>query len=225
MIKRVCVILVLLLLCGCGKVDISEYEKVSKLAVSMLKNEAYDTSDLSEKQMELLNNFKVDLLNPLINVSDFIVYEDYYKTNDKNTDGIFLEDNICYIRYNVIDFLDALADEGEPIARVVCNGYYTVLYHESVKPIGDSLYEDNYRYLGYYYDDGYNFCYRSYLDGNGLVIKISDRINIEFMNVDDLKLERYDSDNNSYLRVIIGGVIFLVVVGVLMFIKKLSLNS
>ena len=41
MIKRVCVILVLLLLCGCGKVDISGYEKVSKLAVSMLKNEAY----------------------------------------------------------------------------------------------------------------------------------------------------------------------------------------
>lgn len=225
MMKKISLILFLLLLCGCGNVDVSEYEKVSKLALSTLKNESYEIDDLSDKQIKLLNNFKNDLLNPVINISDFIVYDNYYKTNDKNTDGVFIENNSCYIRYNDIDFLGALADEGEPIARVVCNGYYTTLYHDSVKPIGDSMYDSNYRYLGYYMDDGYNFCYRSYLDGSGLVIKINDKIDIEFMDVDGLKLKSDDSSDKSYVRIVVGGVIFVVVFGVLMFIKKISLNS
>ena len=186
----------------------------------MFQETSYLKDNLDETQVNLIDNYLYELTNPEINVSDFIVYDDIYKTNEGNSPGIYLKDNECYIRYNDIVFDKSEDDIGEDMIGVVCNGYSTVILADSVKPLVHE-YDNpkyNYRYLGYYEDNGYHFAYRSYYDGSGLVVTIDDEIKTEFVDVNNLKLKKIN--DISYKKYILPAIILIVLIGGIIILKK-----
>ena len=158
--------------------------------------------------------------NPEINVSEFIIYDDIFKTDEPNSPGIYLKNNECYIRYKDITFNKSEDEIGEDMKDVFCNGYYTVILADSVKPIVEDTENPkyNYRYLGYYEDNGYHFAYRSYYDGSGLVVSIDKEIKTEFIDVNNLELKKIS--NTSYKKYILPAIILLVLIGTIIILKK-----
>ena len=220
--KKIILISMLLLLCGCQN-KISEYQEVSDIVVSLFQKKTYNNEGLNDKQKQLLDNYIADLKNPEINLDDFIIYKDLFKTNDENTKGVYLIDDKCYIRYDDVHFINPSDNEGEVTARIVCNGYYTYISKDSVKPFDYNQNKDkyNYNYLGYYKDNGYNFVYSSYYDESGLVVHIGDKIEVEFRNVDSLKLKTFNSNESkpNYFR-IVGFIVLIVLSGITYFLYK-----
>lgn len=221
--KKIIIILSLLLLCGCES-KITEYKEISDIVVSLFKTETFDKKNLNNKQISLLDDYIKNLKNPEINVSKYIVYDDIYKTVEKNTKGIYIKNNKCYIRYNDINFVESTDHNTEPMNTVVCNGYYVVLMHDSVKPIeldyNNPIYD--YNYLGYYKDDSYHFAYRSYSDGSGLIVTVSDEITIEFTDVNDLKLKTIRK--TSYKKYIFQLITIIVLSAIIFLLKKKEKN-
>lgn len=216
--KKIVLIIFVLLLCGCEN-NVNEYKEVSDIVIGLFKNANYNREKLSEYQKNLISEYLIDLENPEVNVSDFVIYNENYKTEDSNTDGIYLKDDRCYIKYNDIVFDDSEDHNSESMAKVVCNGYYVILFNDSVKPISID-YDDekyNYRYLGYYEDAGYNFAYRSYYDGSGLIVNIDDNIEIEFTDVNDLKLKTIN--NFSFKNYIFPIIMLFILISFLIYLK------
>ena len=217
--KKIILIITLLLLTGCDN-KVSEYKEVSDVVVGLFQKKYYNSNNLNETQKDLIDDYILSLDNPEINVSNFIVKDTSYSTNEENTDGIYMRDNKCYIKYNDIVFKEAIDHTMESIARVVCNGYYTILFDDSVKPmsIDYSNPKYNYRYLGYYKKEGYHFAYRSYYDGSGLIVSVNDMVSISFEEVDDISLKQIN--NVSYSKYILLCIFLSVIVSLLIFVKK-----
>lgn len=217
--KKIILILFVLLLCGCEN-KASEYKEVSDIVVRILQDKSYNNSNLNDKQISLINNYEERLKNPEIEISKYIIYKDYYKTTEKNTPGIYTKENKCYILYNDIEFPEMNDPHSESMANLVCNGYRVVILEDSVKPqeIDNTESKHNYRYLGYYKDKGYNYAYRSYLDGSGLIVKIDDKVEVEYTNVDALELKTIQ--NKSIKKYILPSIIVLLVIITSIILKK-----
>lgn len=217
--KKLIIILLLMSLCGCER-KVENLKEVSDIVVSLFNSSSYDKDGLTNFQVKLIDNYIGDLTNPEINVTKYMIKDDFYKTTKKNTTGIYKKKNECYIRYNDIEFLEPFDHNTEKMSVVVCNGYNVELLYDSVKPIiidyDNPVY--NYRFLGYFNDNGYHFAYRSYYDGSGLVVSISDKVSIEFTSVDSLKLKTITK--NSYNKYIFSIVAITILIVVLILLKK-----
>lgn len=217
--KKIIIILLLMLLCGCEQ-KVEKLKEVSDVVVSLFNYDSYDKENLTKSQIKLIDNYIKDLENPEINITKYMIKDDSYKTNKNNTSGIYMKKNECYIKYNDIEFEEPFDHHSEKMSIVVCNGYNVVLFHDSVKPIiidyDNPVY--NYRFLGYYKDNGYHYVYRSYHDGSGLIVSITDKVSVEFTDVNSLKLKTITK--GTYKKYKFSFIAIIILISILILLKK-----
>lgn len=217
--KKIGFIFLCLLLAGCSN-KISEYKEVSDAVIQILQTNQYSKKNLNKEQISLLEKYLQDS-DREINISDFMIYSDLYKTVEENSEGVYMKNNQCYIKYGDLSFITTEDRNSEDQAEVICNGYKVTIPRGS---IDKENVEQSYRFLGYYKDKTYHFAYRSYLDGSGLIVTISDYIQTEFTSVDGLDLKSVTETKNGNKIMI---VVSLVVIGGCAFfiLKKAKENN
>lgn len=202
--KKILLILTCFLLLGCSNKSL-QYKQVSDEVIYYLKNGSYRQNKLSKDQKELLDSF----INPKININKFLIKEKEYQTNLPNTQGVFVEDGLCYIRLSDIVF--SLEDSAnlEPRAKIVCNGYQIYLFEDAINNNAD--YDFNYRFLGYYKDTDYHFVYRSYENGSQIAVNIGTQITISDANLENIKLKmiKVKKTNYVFISLVVTGFIIL----------------
>ncbi len=213
-------LLIIIFLTGCSST--SDNKQVSDAIIEYYQTGTYDSLKLSNSQYQKVEDYIAQADNIKINLNDFMIYDQEYKTNEENTTGVYIEDGVCYINSNDIDFIENSDEsyEFDDNAKIVCNGYFTVLTKDTVLALDNTnkIKQSSYRFLGYYEENGDNFVYRSYKNGTGLIVNISDEITLNFANVDNLTLQPIDGNSNLIIPIII----VFVGVGVLLIRKKIK---
>ncbi len=217
------VLLLIIFLTGCSSPN--DNKQISDAIIEYYQTGTYDSLKLSNSQYQKVEDHINQANNIKINLNDFMIYDQEYKTNEKNTTGVYVENNICYINSNDIKFIENSDEsyEFDDNARIVCNGYFTVLTKDTVLSLDNTnkIKQSDYRFLGYYEDNGDNFVYRSYENGSGLIVNISDEITLNFTNVDNLTLRPIDESGNNLIFPII---IVILGIGVLLIKKRIDNN-
>ena len=213
-------LLIIIFLTGCSSTF--DNKQVSDAIIEYYQTGTYDSLKLSNSQYQKVEDYIAQADNIKINLNDFMIYDQEYKTNEENTTGVYIEDGVCYIDSNDIDFIENSDEsyEFDDNAKIVCNGYFTVLTKDTVLALDNTnkIKQSDYRFLGYYEENGDNFVYRSYKNGTGLIVNISDEITLNFANVDNLTLQPIDGNSNLIIPIII----VFVGVGVLLIRKKIK---
>ena len=213
-------LLIIIFLTGCSSTF--DNKQVSDAIIEYYQTGTYDSLKLSNSQYQKVEDYIAQADNIKINLNDFMIYDQEYKTNEENTTGVYIEDGVCYINSNDIDFIENSDEsyEFDDNAKIVCNGYFTVLTKDTVLALDNTnkIKQSSYRFLGYYEESGDNFVYRSYKNGTGLIVNISDEITLNFANVDNLTLQPIDGNSNLIIPIII----VFVGVGVLLIRKKIK---
>lgn len=213
-------LLIIIFLTGCSSTF--DNKQVSDAIIEYYQTGTYDSLKLSNSQYQKVEDYIAQADNIKINLNDFMIYDQEYKTNEENTTGVYIEDGVCYIDSNDIDFIENSDEsyEFDDNAKIVCNGYFTVLTKDTVLALDNTnkIKQSSYRFLGYYEENGDNFVYRSYKNGTGLIVNISDEITLNFANVDNLTLQPIDGNSNLIIPIII----VFVGVGVLLIRKKIK---
>ena len=213
-------LLIIILWTGCSSTF--DNKQVSDAIIEYYQTGTYDSLKLSNSQYQKVEDYIAQVDNIKINLNDFMIYDQEYKTNEENTTGVYIEDGVCYINSNDIDFIENSDEsyEFDDNAKIVCNGYFTVLTKDTVLALDNTnkIKQSSYRFLGYYEENGDNFVYRSYKNGTGLIVNISDEITLNFANVDNLTLQPIDGNSNLIIPIII----VFVGVGVLLIRKKIK---
>lgn len=213
-------LLIIIFLTGCSSTF--DNKQVSDAIIEYYQTGTYDSLKLSNSQYQKVEDYIAQADNIKINLNDFMIYDQEYKTNEENTTGVYIEDGVCYINSNDIDFIENSDEsyEFDDNAKIVCNGYFTVLTKDTVLALDNTnkIKQSSYRFLGYYEENGDNFVYRSYKNGTGLIVNISDEITLNFANVDNLTLQPIDGNSNLIIPIII----VFVGVGVLLIRKKIK---
>lgn len=217
------VLLLIIFLTGCSSPN--DNKQISDAIIEYYQTGTYDSLKLSNSQYQKVEDHINQANNIKINLNDFMIYDQEYKTNKKNTTGVYVENNICYINSNDIKFIENSDEsyEFDDNAKIVCNGYFTVLTKDTVLSLDNTnrIKQSDYRFLGYYEDNGDNFVYRSYENGSGLIVNISDEITLNFTNVDNLTLRPIDESGNNLIFPII---IVILGIGVLLIKKRIDNN-
>lgn len=217
------VLLLIIFLTGCSSPN--DNKQISDAIIEYYQTGTYDSLKLSNSQYQKVEDHINQANNIKINLNDFMIYDDEYKTNEQNTTGVYVENNNCYINSNDINFIENSDQsyEFDDNARIVCNGYFTVLTKDTVLSLDNTnrIKQSDYRFLGYYEDNGDNFVYRSYENGSGLIVNISDEITLNFTNVDNLTLRPIDESGNNLIFPII---IVILGIGVLLIKKRIDNN-
>ena len=213
-------LLIIIFLTGCSSTF--DNKQVSDAIIEYYQTGTYDSLKLSNSQYQKVEDYIAQADNIKINLNDFMIYDQEYKTNEENTTGVYIEDGVCYIDSNDIDFIENSDEsyEFDDNAKIVCNGYFTVLTKDTVLALDNTnkIKQSSYRFLGYYEENGDNFVYRSYKNGTALIVNISDEITLNFANVDNLTLQPIDGNSNLIIPIII----VFVGVGVLLIRKKIK---
>ncbi len=213
-------LLIIIFLTGCSSTF--DNKQVSDAIIEYYQTGTYDSLKLSNSQYQKVEDYIAQVDNIKINLNDFMIYDQEYKTNEENTTGVYIEDGVCYINSNDIDFIENSDEsyEFDDNAKIVCNGYFTVLTKDTVLALDNTnkIKQSSYRFLGYYEENGDNFVYRSYKNGTGLIVNISDEITLNFANVDNLTLQPIDGNSNLIIPIII----VFVGIGVLLIRKKIK---
>lgn len=183
-LKRFVIALFLMLLAtGCTLIkDQQYYKKIANTVISLFRDINYDESEFSSEENRAISKIVSELTheNQIVNVSDFIVKSSEYAIIESNTKGIRKENGKCYISYKDLELDSYKSDndnyELEPHKRVVCDGYYTVVYRSDFYPSYEETQNNplhSYSYFkGYETDNGYNFIYKSTYDGSYLTVDI-----------------------------------------------------
>ena len=218
------VLLLIIFLTGCSN-NIIDNKEISDSIIEYYQTGTYDSLKLSNSQYQKVEDHINQANNIKINLNDFMIYDQEYKTNEKNTTGVYVENNICYINSNDIKFIENSDEsyEFDDNAKIVCNGYFTILTKDTVLALDNTnkIKQSDYRFLGYYEENGDNFVYRSYENGSGLIVNISDEITLNFTNVDNLTLRPIDESGNNLIFPII---IVILGIGVLVIKKRMDNN-
>ena len=237
--KIICLFAVLLLLSGCTKKDAYYYKDMSQTVIGLFQNIEYKERDYSKKENEAIQKVISELTHEghKINVSKFINKTNEYKVYEQNSSEIFKENDECYVYYNDLDY-DEYANheahyEMEPHKRLVCDGYYTILYESDFFPKyhltqKDPLY--NFAYIDYTQtQNGYNYIYKSTYDGSYMIVDINtDDMEINLLrNVseEEIIIEHEDSNPVVLIIVIIIVVILAAFLLVKLFEKKKKQNN
>ena len=217
------VLLLIIFLTGCSSPN--DNKQISDAIIEYYQTGTYDSLKLSNSQYQKVEDHINQANNIKINLNDFMIYDQEYKTNEKNTTGVYVENNICYINSNDIKFIENSDEsyEFDDNAKIVCNGYFTILTKDTVLALDNTnkIKQSDYRFLGYYEENGDNFVYRSYENGTGLIVTISDEITLNFTNVDNLTLRPIDESGNNLIFPII---IVILGIGVLLIKKRIDNN-
>lgn len=219
--KKIGLILLCFLLIGCDS-KVNRYKQVSDAVIDILQTNKYSKKGFNKEQTKLLEKYLENNNDKEINIHDFVIYSDIYKTNKQNSDGVYVKNNQCYIKYSDLTFIPPEDRNGEDQAEVICNGYVVTIPKESIDK--EENISQEYRFLGYYKDESYHFAYRSYEDGSGLIITISDKIQTEFASVNGLDLQSVTESKNGNKTMII---ISAMIIGgcVLFIVKKAKENN
>jgi len=177
--KKILIVLFILFSAGCSN-KLEHYQDFSNTVIGFYQEPYYDTEKFNMKENELLQNYLSTLtgIDLVIDLEQYMNKDKDYYTNEKNTDGVFIENGKCYIKYDDLEFRSI--DPEDPAlenkyTKVVCNNYFVILFEEQFADYEDILNDQkyNYRYLGYVKNKNiYEFIYRSYYTGSGLVVEI-----------------------------------------------------
>ena len=234
--KKILTIVFVLFLTGCGN-KIEHYKKFADTALNFFESSNYSSKEFSENENILLNKYLSTLTheNQIIDLDDYIDKSEDYYTNENNSYGVYVENGKCYIKYDDISFqkLESGADiEDEMIAKIVCNNYFVTIMSSQFIDYNEIQNDEryNYRYLGYINDDTkYQFIYRSYYDGSGLVISVDTKNNkIVDLSVTETNVNDYiitEEKNNKVGLVIVLLVPISLVILVIYVIKKIRNNN
>ena len=206
--KIICLFTILLLLSGCTKKDSYYYKEMSDTVLGLFQNIDYKERDYSRKENEAIQKVISELTheNHKINVSKFINKTSEYKVYEQNSQEIFKENDECFVYYHDLDYIEYAQNEAhyelEPHKRLVCDGYYTILYESDFFPQyhltqNDPLY--HFAYIDYTEtENGYSYIYKSTYDGSYMVVDINiDDMDINLLrNVqeEDITIEHKDSN-------------------------------
>jgi hypothetical protein len=197
---------IIFLLTGCTAKNFKYYKNVSDTVISFYNSSNYDNEKYAKEDLPALETYlsKLTHENQEVNISDYIVKSDEYYTEEANTEGVWIKDDKCYIKYEDLGFSNANADtpsdsyEMEPYKRLVCNNYFTILYESSFHPdysTTTSNLRNNYIYLdGYKTKGGYEFIYRSAYDGTGM------KVTLNLKNKTIVSIDTSIADINSYVE-------------------------
>lgn len=176
--------LITIFLTGCQSKNFKYYKNVSDTVISFYNNNEYDKEKFYEEDLSAINAFLSELTHKdqIVNISDYITKSQEYYTSESNTDGVWIDGNTCYIKYNELGLFSTGEEvendsyEIELNKRIVCNNYYTILYESNFYP-NYNVTKLNPRYNYIYLDGnklkkGYEFIYRSTYDGTGMKVNI-----------------------------------------------------
>lgn len=186
-------ILMCLLLTGCSsKYDL---DRISNNILNMYSDIDYVDPKLTKKEKDLIVKFKNEQSyeNLAVELNDY--FNEYNKTDNPDTYGVYEENGIYYIKYTDIVFDDLTGDGNDTgysyMATIYCHGYEIYLDKEEV-PILYYETKGNNKYKYAYidkevFDDEIDYHYKSYEDDSGLTIRYIKDNN----KIIDIKL-RYD---------------------------------
>lgn len=197
---------IIFLLTGCTTKNFKYYKNVSDTVISFYNSSNYDNKEYAKEDLPAIETYlsKLTHENQEVNISDYIVKSDEYYTEEANTEGVWIKDDKCYIKYEDLGFSTASTEtestnyEMEPYKRLVCNNYFTILYESSFYPdylTTTSNLRNNYIYLdGYKIKEGYEFIYRSAYDGTGM------KVTLNLKNKTIVSIDASIADINSYVE-------------------------
>lgn len=236
-IKLLIFITIIFTITGCSnKYNI---KKLNNNVLQMFYDYNYVDESLNNKEKSLINKFKEeqDSNNLVIELNSYFI--DSNKTTEKDTDGVWEENGIYYIKYSDLDFEEVdinSVDIGySHRAYIVCNGYNIEIIKESITILyQDTKDSDDYKYayLGSIKNDGETDEYfQSYYNSTGLII----RYIYDGNNITDIKLtyEPYTSyvkqsttDNNLLLKVVYTITLSIgLIIALIFIIKKVRLSN
>lgn len=230
------ILVILFLVTGCkAKKDIYYYKDMSNTIISLFKDINYDKSSYSKEENDAINKIVSELTheNHKINVSNFIEKSEEYKVYESNSPEIIKENNECYIYYKDLGYEQYEKNENhyemEAHKRLVCDGYYTILYSSYFYPkyeLTQNNPEHDYIFLDFNETkNGYNYVYKSSYNGEYLVVDINTKnMEIKLLNTlteeEIIVEEKNESNTFDIIIAIILIIISFVAVFVLMKNKK-----
>lgn len=233
--KIITIIICCFIICGCSNNKNEYYKQVSEILVNTLNGTTNNLNDVDKKDRDVVNNYisQITHVNQEVNVSDMLIKDNEHKTTESNTKDIYYKNNNCYIKYDKlkINTYDYDNYEMEPYQRLVCDGYYIVVYQSDFYPNYEKSKTNpiyNYLYKGSIKNGiDHQYIYKSTYDGSYLNVKINadDKIN----NIDLVFNENYNdvvfdesisSSNFVYLPFIIMAVLIILVIVILLKNKK-----
>lgn len=230
--KIICLFTILILLSGCTTKDAYYYKDMSQTVLSLFQDLNYNEKDYSNEENKAIQKIISELTheNQKINVSDFIIESQEYKVNESNSSEIFIEDGECYIYYEDLDYEEYSNHEDhyelEPHKRLVCNGYYTVLYSSDFYPDYELTKQNpthHYAYIDFNEtNNGYSYIYKSTYDGSYLVVDINTK-DFDIDLLDNVREEEIiiEEKESSIFPLIITIIIFAALIfGLIKFKKK-----
>ncbi len=93
------------IMCGCAN-NIDSAEKMDDIVLSLLRNKTYETKGLSKNEIKLINDFinKEKADNKIINLNLLSSYSDLDYENNADSQGVYEDNGIYYIKYSDIAF-------------------------------------------------------------------------------------------------------------------------
>lgn len=220
--KILSILAILFFITGCvQKKDAYYYKDMSQTVISLFKDLNYDKKEYSNKENEAINKIINELTHEehKINVSEFIEEKEEYRVYESNTPEIFKEEDTCYIYYDDLDFEEYENDlndyEMEPHKRVVCDGYYTILYYSYFYPKYEVTQTDpkhDYIFIDFNETNkGYNYIYKSSYDGEYLIVDI-DTKNLEIKLLNTVQEEDIIIEEDNKINLLSVFLIILVII-------------
>ncbi len=207
--KNILLILLLgisFMLCGCTN-NVNSAEKMDDVILSLLRNKTYETDGLSKNEISLIESFitKEKADNKIINLNLLSAYSDLDSENHDDSQGVYEENGIYYIKYS--DILFEKINDSEEINSSNDYIYYaTTIYFNGhilniTKDIIPILYDDtvtNSKYVYTYrgtatYNNAIVSYYNSLYDDTGMRIIF----NLENNKIASIDIA-YDVSNNIY---------------------------
>ena len=246
--KKIIIITLLLMISfitsGCTS-NLSSAQKMDNIVLSLLNNKNYVASGLYKNEINLIDAFikKEKYNNKIINLNSLSKYSDLSSTNHKDSNGVYEEKGVYYIKYSDIVF-EKIVDSEKTDNSNDISYYATTLYFNNrelniTKDIIPVLYEDtkdnlkyNYTYRGTsIYNDAIVSYYNSVYDDTGMQIVFNLK-NKKIFNINIV----YDVSNNIYniennvsnnifgVTIIIIGILLILTLGIFLITKKVAMT-
>ena len=226
--KILIIILSCFVLTGCAN-QLIRYKGIADIIVGLYRSPIYDEKDLKANEKEIIDKLLEELKIPpqRINIENFINHNST-GINVSNSPGVFVENDICFVDVNYLNFnlnnFDTDSDDYTVVDDVtlICKGFVIFLQRSDVVLNYEDLTQSpkyRYQFVGYVdLEDSYKFVYQSLYDRSGLSITIFDKENItnivvEYVDIDKIEniLELPEAVNVLNIILYITGAILIIV--------------
>ena len=175
------VIMIMLITINKIKTNSKDYYRiVADTIVGFYRDDGYDHKKIKKEDISVIENYLSHLThnNEEISLEDYMIKNNNYYTTNRNSDGVYLKDGKCYIKYQDIGF-DKYQSENieiEPHRDVFCNNYRITLYLSDFYPdYNDTKTNPRYNYIFIKEDKNmntYTYWYQSAYDGTYLKVMV-----------------------------------------------------